>query len=83
MTTMTSSAARTEWAEMLNRVGYGGERITIERRGKPVAVLISPEDADLLEAIEDRIDAREARRVLEEDDREPEPIDDVLEDLEG
>lgn len=80
MTTLKSSDARTEWAEMLNRVGYGGERITIERRGKPVAVLISPEDAELLEAIEDRIDAREARKVLESDE-EPIPWEDAKEDL--
>ena len=82
MTTFKSSEARTEWAEMLNRVGYGGERIAIERRGKPVAVLISPEDAKLLEAIEDRIDVREARKVLEHDEREPVPIEDALENLE-
>jgi prevent-host-death family protein len=82
MTTLKSSDARTEWAEMLNRVGYGGERITIERRGRPVAVLVSPEDAELLEAIEDRIDAREARKVLESDE-EPVPIDEALDELDG
>ena len=82
MTTLKSSEARTEWAEMLNRVGYGGERISIERRGKPVAVLVSPEDAELLEVIEDRIDARKARKVLESDE-EPVPIDEALDDLDG
>jgi len=82
MTTLKSSEARTEWAEMLNRVGYGGERISIERRGKPVAVLVSPEDAELLEAIEDRIDAREARKVLESDEA-PVPIDEALDELDG
>ena len=82
MTTLTASEARTEWAEMLNRVGYGGERITIERRGNPVAVLVSPEDAEMLEAIEDRIDVRKARKVLESDE-EPIPMEDALGDLDG
>lgn len=50
MERMTASEARDAWSDMLNRVGYGGERITIERRGTPVAVLVSPEDAEKLEA---------------------------------
>ena len=82
MTTLKSSEARTEWGDLLSRVGYGGERISIERRGKPVAVLVSPEDAELLEAIEDRIDAREARKVLESDEA-PVPIDEALDELDG
>ena len=44
--------------------------------------LRSREDADLLEAIEDHINTREARRVRE-DDREPIPIEEILQDLDG
>ena len=80
MTVMKSSEARADWADLLNRVGYGGERIEIERRGKKVAVLISPEDAELLQVIEDKIEGELARRVLEEDEREPVPLEDAIEE---
>lgn len=81
MTRVSSTEARKQWGDLLNRVRYGGERITIERRGKNMAVLVPPEMEELLEAIEDRIDAIEARRVLEMDHREPIPLDEVLEEL--
>lgn len=81
MTRLSSTEAREQWSELLNRVRYGGERITIERRGKNMAVLVPPEIEELLEAIEDRLDALEARRVLETDHREPVPLDDILAEL--
>ena len=37
--------------------------------GKPVAALVSPEDLELLEAIEDRIDIEAARKALREPGR--------------
>ena len=33
--------ARDSLSEVLNRVAYGGERYVIERRGKPLAAMIS------------------------------------------
>lgn len=57
---------RDNLAEALNRVAYQGERIVLERRGKGVAVLVSMEDLALLEAIEDREDAKAARKALAE-----------------
>lgn len=41
--------AKTHLSEYLNRVRYGGERIVIERHGKPVAALVSTEDLARLE----------------------------------
>ena len=35
--------------ELMARVGYGGERYLIERRGKPLAALVSVEDLERLE----------------------------------
>lgn len=81
MTTVTSTEARKDWSELLNRVRYGGERVTIERRGKTMAVLVSPEEEELLEALEDQIDVMEARKVLETDNREPIPLEEVVEKL--
>ncbi len=41
--------AKTHLSEYINRVHYGGERIVIERHGKPVAALVSTEDLARLE----------------------------------
>jgi prevent-host-death family protein len=35
--------ARTQFADLLGRVGYGGEIIVVERFGKPMAAMIPPE----------------------------------------
>ena len=55
---------RAGFADAVNRVSYGGERIIIEKRGKPVAALVHIEDYRALEAREDAADIREARKVL-------------------
>ena len=68
MVTTTVSDARNNLPELLNRVGYGHERILLERHGKPVAAIISPEDLKRLEAIEDVIDSAKLRRAVEEND---------------
>jgi prevent-host-death family protein len=53
-------------ADALNRVAYAGERVVLERRGKPVAVLVSVEDLELLEQIENEEDLRAARKARKE-----------------
>lgn len=55
---------RQDFAETLNRVAYGGERVILDRRGKSLAALIPLEDLALLEELEDRQDAEEARKAL-------------------
>jgi len=72
MTALTVTEARGDFANVLNRVEYGGERIVIQRRGKDIVALIPIEDAEILDALEDRIDIEEARRRLA-DGREPVP----------
>ncbi len=57
---------RNNFADALNRVAYGGERVVLERRGKGVAALVSMEDLALLEAMEEREDVRAAKRALAE-----------------
>ena len=47
------SEARDNLSDLVNRVGYGQERIMLERHGKPVAVIVSLEDISRLEAFED------------------------------
>ncbi|MHB1157134.1 MAG: type II toxin-antitoxin system Phd/YefM family antitoxin [Phycisphaerales bacterium] len=63
MTKMTVAEARDNMADAVNRVAYAGERVVLERRGKGVAALVSVEDLELLEAMEDREDIAAARRA--------------------
>jgi prevent-host-death family protein len=42
--------ARAEFAELINRVGYGGERVIITRHGKPLVALVPADEAGLGEA---------------------------------
>jgi prevent-host-death family protein len=53
MTTVTVSEARENLADLLGRVQYGREDVTILKHGKPVAVMISPEAMAHYEALED------------------------------
>ena len=66
MPKMAATALRSHVAETLNRVAYQGGRIELERHGKAVAALVSIEDLELLEALENRIDLAAARRALKE-----------------
>jgi prevent-host-death family protein len=63
---VTSSAARNEFADLVNRAAYGGERVIVHRRKKPVAAVVPLADLELLEKLEDRIDLEDARRRLNE-----------------
>jgi prevent-host-death family protein len=41
--------AKAHLSELMARVGYGGERFVIERRGRPLAALVGVEDLERLE----------------------------------
>ena len=56
--------ARKHLTDLVSEVAYGGERIAIGRRNKDLAVVISLEDAQLLEYLEDQADVRAARKAL-------------------
>ena len=58
--------ARKHFSDTVNRATYGKERVALTRRGKPVAFIISVEDAEYLEALEDRMDLEDARKALAE-----------------
>ena len=78
---VTSAEAREHLGDVINRAAYGGERIVLTRRGKPIAAVVSIEDADWLDEIEEKAD-REALRAAREDFRRGEtvPLDQVLRD---
>jgi prevent-host-death family protein len=60
------SEIRDNLADALNRVAYGGERVVLERRGKGVAALVSLEDLQTLEELEDQADVKAAKKALKE-----------------
>lgn len=66
MTRLNVSDVRDDFAEVLNRVAYRGERIVINRRGKDIVAMVPVEDVAMLEALEDRVDIAQARKALAE-----------------
>ena len=60
MVTISVSEMKDTLSEILNRAAYGRERIIIASRGRPKAAVISLEDLELLEELEDALAAREA-----------------------
>ena len=69
MIRVAATKLRTTISDLLDRVVHHGERVAVERYGKPVAALVSPEDLELLEAIEDRMDIEATRKALREPGR--------------
>ncbi|MCD4728374.1 MAG: type II toxin-antitoxin system Phd/YefM family antitoxin [Pirellulales bacterium] len=57
---------RNTFSEYLNRVCYQGQRIVIQRRGKPLAALVSLEDLALIEQMEDAADVKAAKKARKE-----------------
>ena len=64
MKAMTVTQARSNWSDLVNRVAFKGERIVLRRNGKNLVALVPADDAEVLEALEDRVDLAEARRRL-------------------
>ena len=64
MTTITITSARSILRKLADRVCHGGERICVERNGEPVFVMVSVEDFEAIEALEERIDIQEAKKAL-------------------
>jgi prevent-host-death family protein len=56
--------ARENFAEMINRAAYGHERVRLTRRGKPEAAIISAEELDYFETLEDAQDVLLAREAM-------------------
>ncbi len=63
---IASSTARSEFADIINRAAYAGERVIVNRRKKPVAAVVPLSDLKLLEQLEDRVDLEDARKRLNE-----------------
>ncbi len=72
---LSTSEARQQFAELINRAAYRGERFVVQRRKKPVAAVIPIEEYELLERMieqrENEIDVRLARKARKEKGRVP------------
>ena len=60
--------------------GLAGERVVLERRGKPVAAPVSMEDLQLLEQLENEADLRSLRKAKSEGGK-PIPLEQVAAEL--
>ena len=66
MESINIGEVREKLADIVNKVAYAKERVVLKRRGKDVAVIVSMDDLELIERMEDRLDAEEALKALEE-----------------
>jgi prevent-host-death family protein len=62
------SEARSDFAELVNRAAYGGERVRVMRRGREIAAIVPIADVELLERLEDDLDLDAARAVMADPD---------------
>ena len=79
---ITTVAARQRFAELIDRVARGKDRVVLTRRRQPLVAVVPIEDMALLEEIEDREDLRAARAALREAKRKGTiPLDEVLKEF--
>ena len=62
----TTSTARSQFADIISRAEYAGERTVVHRRKKPVAAVVPIEDLELIERYEDELDRRLIRKARKE-----------------
>lgn len=80
--TMTALDARVHFGEILDRVRYTAQRFVVERKGTPVAAIVSIEDLHRLEALEYERDS-EILRLARETSRGVVPFAAVAERFEA
>lgn len=60
---LTTSTARTKFADLINRAEYAGERSIVHRRNKPVAAIVPIRDLEVIERCEEELDRRLIRKA--------------------
>ena len=65
MAKVSVAEARGKFSEVVGRAAFGRERIVVQRRGKPVAAVVSIEDLEKLEQLEDQEALQELLRAKE------------------
>lgn len=56
--------AKEKFSEIINEAGYKGERILVEKREKPLAVIVGYEDYKRLEELEDLIESKILEKAI-------------------
>jgi prevent-host-death family protein len=76
------SEAREDFATIINKVAFGGERVRLTRHGKPVAAVVPIADLDFLEELENAQDLADLDAALADPaNRERIPWEDVKREL--
>lgn len=83
---MGIAEARKAFSQVVTQASQGGERIIIEKRGKPLVAIISFEDYHRLEAVEREacmaiLERARAVREMIRAEREGEPLPDSTEEV--
>ena len=65
-TKISTADARRKFADIVNKVAYGKETFIFTRRGQKIAALVSIEELELLQQIEDYIDIEDAKKALKD-----------------
>lgn len=77
----SASALRSTLSDTLARVSHGGERIIIEKNGKPAAALVSIADLEWIEELEAREEEEDIKALEATRDEETIPWDEVKKSL--
>ena len=64
MNTVNITDLRPNLSEYADDVCFRGERIVVERKGKPAFAMVTVEDFEVIEALEEKIDIHEAKKAL-------------------
>ena len=64
MTTLDVTQVRKDFAETINRVSYGQERVAIRRHGKILAAVVSADDLEILEKLTMLRDVHDVKQAL-------------------
>jgi prevent-host-death family protein len=66
MKKLSISNARGHLAELVERVAFDKESVEITRRGKVLAVLVPPEDREMMDRLEEEMDHRAVGKALQD-----------------
>lgn len=79
MLSISITDLRTKIRKLADLVAFKGERVKVQRNGETAFVLVSEEDANLLEILEDKQDLKAAKQALK--DNYSISLDDLEKDL--
>lgn len=65
-TKISTADARKHFADIVNKVAYGKEPVVLTRRGQEIAALVSMDELELLQQIEDYVDIEDAKKALDD-----------------